>query len=77
MSRLETGPYRPAEDDWMGVFIRGDDAFGYALALRKALTMMPVDEDVLETLLCRNIISGVAELLESCDEGKPKTDDQG
>lgn len=76
MSRLETGPYRPAEDDWMGVFIRGDNAFGYALGLRKALTMMPLDEGNLETILCRAIISGLAELLESCNEGKSKADDQ-
>lgn len=76
MSRLETGPYRPAEDDWMGVFIRGDNAFGYAIGLRKALTILPIDENNLETTLCRSIVSGLSELLESCNEAKPKEDDQ-
>lgn len=37
MNRLETGPHRPDPSDWTGIFIRGDNAFGYAMALRKVL----------------------------------------
>jgi hypothetical protein len=35
-ARPETGPMQFG-DDWPGVFIRGDDAFGYAFALRRAV----------------------------------------
>lgn len=34
--RVETGPVQFG-DDWPGVFIRGDNAFGYAMALRAFL----------------------------------------
>jgi len=34
--RVETGAVRFG-DDWPGVFIRGDDAIGYASALRRAV----------------------------------------
>ena len=34
--RVETGPVQFG-DDWPGVFIRGDNAFGFAMALRDKL----------------------------------------
>jgi len=38
--RVETGPVQFG-DDWPGVFIRGDNAFGYAMALQEAMESMP------------------------------------
>jgi hypothetical protein len=35
-NRPETGPMQ-FEGDWAGVFVRGDNAFGYLMALREAL----------------------------------------
>ena len=35
-NRPETGPMQ-FKDDWSGVFIRGDNAFGYAMALKRVL----------------------------------------
>lgn len=37
MSRLETGPYRHTEDDWQGLFIRGDDCAYLAMCVEAAL----------------------------------------
>lgn len=38
--RVETGPVQFG-DDWPGIFIRGDNAFGYAMELQNAMTKMP------------------------------------
>lgn len=38
--RVETGPVQFG-DDWPGVFIRGDNAFGYVMELQNAITKMP------------------------------------
>jgi hypothetical protein len=38
--RVETGPVQFG-DDWPGVFVRGDNAFGYAMALREAMEKIP------------------------------------
>jgi hypothetical protein len=38
--RVETGAVRFG-DDWPGLFIRGDDAFYLALALKKVLASIP------------------------------------
>ncbi len=40
--RVETGPIQFGED-WPGVFIRGDNAAYYALALGEALHELPAD----------------------------------
>jgi hypothetical protein len=44
MSRVETGPVRIG-DDWAGIFIRGDDAAGYVLALCNTMAN-PDDPDL-------------------------------
>lgn len=59
--RLETGPHRPSEDDWMGVFIRGDNALYYAQMLRLHLDGQGGD-------LVRATLEGLVELLRSCRE---------
>jgi len=72
-TRLETGPYRPSNDDWMGVFIRGDNAFAYAMMLRSILERHPEsDKGDLEHAILAGTLSGLAELFESCNEGKPQ-----
>lgn len=38
--RVETGPIQFG-DDWPGIFLRGDNAFGYALALQEAMETIP------------------------------------
>ena len=39
--RVETGPVQFGSDDWPGVFIRGDDALNYRLALGRAFEHLP------------------------------------
>jgi hypothetical protein len=43
--RVETGPitikYKNGYEDWPGVFIRGDNAFAYAMELHKAISELP------------------------------------
>lgn len=41
--RVETGPVRFG-DDWTGVFIRGDNAFGYIMAIDRALALAAAGE---------------------------------
>ena len=50
-------------DDWPGVFIRGDNAFAYALALRSVVANAKHDRIDWLTL---GILEDFAELLESC-----------
>lgn len=65
MSRLETGPYRPAPDDWTGVFIRGDEAAWYASMLRTAMNSERDENPIADAAM-----SGLVAILESCDERK-------
>lgn len=60
--RLETGPFKPDPDDWTGIFIRGDNAMGYAIALRMLL-------DGSDGPLTRGQVEDLIGLLESCREG--------
>lgn len=60
LSRLESGPIQVGNDDWPGVFIRGDEALYAAFLLRRLLSQnndSPIDSLLLESL---------ATLLESC-----------
>jgi hypothetical protein len=50
-------------DDWPGVFIRGDNALGYALALRRAVEKLAeVDNPSVDVARLANLV----ELLGSC-----------
>ncbi len=44
--RVETGVVQ-FEDDWPGIFIRGDDCFAYAMALDTVIKRYKVDADPL------------------------------
>lgn len=43
--RVETGPtiikYKNGYEDWPGVFIRGDNAFAYAIELHETISKLP------------------------------------
>jgi len=59
MSRVETGPVQFG-DDWPGVFIRGDNAFAYSMALSDAL-------EQLEDPLLKAQLEGLRQVLSSSD----------
>lgn len=61
MNRAETGPIRFG-DDWAGVFIRGDNAFHYALLLSQAIAS--IDEDPFLKLQ----LASLQKVLSSCQE---------
>jgi hypothetical protein len=63
-ARPGTGPMQFG-DDWPGVFIRGDDAIGYALALRRAIERL-VEADSPSVDVAR--LADLVELLGSCRE---------
>lgn len=48
------------EDDWPGVFIRGDNAYAYASALQLVLMSSPLDT------LAYSQVKGLRDLLRSC-----------
>jgi hypothetical protein len=61
-ARPQTGPMQFG-DDWPGVFIRGDDALGYALAVRRAVERLAeVDSSSVDVSRLANLV----ELLGSC-----------
>lgn len=59
-SRQNTGPIR-IDDDWAGIFIRGDDAFSLAITIRHA--RMSCSDPILEDEL-----DEFAKLLDKCQE---------
>jgi hypothetical protein len=63
--RIETGPLQ-INDDWPGVFIRGDNAMFYGMALRQLLAMLK-DESDIHRMLAISPLYGLAELLASCN----------
>jgi len=59
--RVETGPL-VINDDWPGVFIRGDNAAWYAMQLNILMSNLPDTIDV----FTRSSINGLISTLESC-----------
>lgn len=72
MSRPETGAMR-FEGDWRGVFIRGDNAFGYAMNIKMMLSEENPD---IAKRIGRASLEGLLELLLSSDERKEGVDTQ-
>jgi len=62
MSRVETGPVR-IDDDWKGLFIRGDTALGLSVTLQQVLVLIPD-----ENWLAKAQLQDAIELLASVDE---------
>lgn len=63
-SRVETGPLQ-INDDWQGIFIRGDNALHYAFLLQQLLDSIKnseVETDVVGLMQIKNLIN----LLQSC-----------
>ena len=56
VSRIETGVVQ-FDDDWPGVFIRGDNALYYAMLVRRAVESMPNG-------LVKSNLKGLADLLD-------------
>lgn len=59
--RVETGPVQFGPTDWPGVFIRGDNAFNYAMHLR-ALLNASDDTDAIGKM----VVQGLLDLFDSC-----------
>jgi hypothetical protein len=59
---MRTGAYRPAPNDWNGVFIRGDEALFYAEILRK------ICSGKLKGEASRIVLGDIADILDSCWE---------
>lgn len=65
MSRIETGPIQFG-DDWPGLFIRGDNAIGYALQLQLLLDVLATDPAP-ELVIAVAVLRGLLSDLESCN----------
>jgi len=64
--RPETGPMR-FEDDWCGVFIRGDQAHGFAFAIEQLLSTQQESKDF-SVLLARTQLENLKKLLQSSSQ---------
>jgi hypothetical protein len=64
--RAETGNMAFA-GDWTGVFIRGDDAFAYKMALDQLLSVVAVSDDF-ASIVSVSTIRGLAHLLGESNE---------
>lgn len=64
--RPETGPMQFG-DDWPGVFIRGDNAFGYAVSLATLLTAFDDGAPANDMWIQASAAKGLLKLLRSCD----------
>lgn len=67
--RPETGPMQFG-NDWPGVFIRGDDAFGMAMYLRALIESIPPGDDL---RFAANGANKLINWLESSDVRHPAT----
>ncbi len=62
--RAETGPME-FDQDWPGIFIRGDNAFAYAMYLRAVLEADGSQPGI--DYIARANVEALIELLESCN----------
>ena len=69
--RAETG-YVKFGDDWRGVFIRGDNAYLYALHLAELLRVQEGGEQWALSPFNRAVLSGLLRLLEGSNEHEHK-----
>lgn len=71
MKRVESGPIQ-FDDDWPGVFIRGDSAFHYARSLRKFFGRLPQDDNDFQLRLERNTVQVMIRALERSNVHGPE-----
>jgi hypothetical protein len=71
MTRVETGPLMFG-DDWPGMFLRGDDALGYALYLDQAANRLEKADELgwMDAMFLRQF----AELLRESRVNRPATE---
>ncbi len=66
IERVESGP-KQFGSDWPGVFIRGDDALGFAAQINRLLKSKQLDEAfIMEHADCLGSLNELSELLRSC-----------
>lgn len=70
MSRIETGVVQ-FDDDWPGVFIRGDNAFSYALTIGEVVRGLEAGQP--PNLFFVRQLKGLAALLASAQVSEGKT----
>lgn len=65
--RIETGPTQFGED-WPGTFIRGDNAFAYAMALSEAIERLEtvMNKRKMEDFLILGQLENLRDLLKQC-----------
>lgn len=66
--RVETGPVQFGED-WPGVFIRGDNAFAYRLALSNVLKYVGAKEST-QAFFDLLLLNSLVELFDNCNVNK-------
>lgn len=67
MKRLETGVVR-LEDDWPGIFIRGDNAFGYSIDLKAIERFLSSESNLpISVRMGVSALKSVIKLLDSCN----------
>lgn len=65
-TRVETGPLQ-INDDWPGLFIRGDNAFNYAMQLETLLKEAGIEEGDIHLEMTRCVLEGLLDDLKSCN----------
>ena len=65
--RPETGPMR-FENDWCGVFIRGDNCFYYKLCLERLVEFLADTEDKPSHFITDSCLKDLINILSSSDE---------
>jgi len=83
LGRVETGPIQIGED-WPGLFIRGDSAFGLAMSLKAVLTYLEEHPDAgrqvffavsdlksLYKLIIAQVIIGAPEICKAKEDQQP------
>lgn len=64
-TRIETGAVQ-FDDDWHGIFIRGDNAMFYSLIVKQAVEQLKKDKSY--SIIDRIQLEALADLLHQCDE---------
>lgn len=65
MERMESGAIQFGNDDWPGIFIRGDYALHYAFLLENLLKSLPEDRETID-VLAESILGCLVSELRSC-----------
>ena len=64
LTRMESGPVQFGNDDWPGVFIRGDCAVSYTMIMLQSAFLMP---DTPEGDLHAAMLTSIGKMLNGCN----------